>query len=837
MKSKVSLNIKNTLSIVFLMLSWNLISGNLGALSPILYRHIAFLILIFILLIYLQEFRVVCGISDLGGVGIIALGLVMFFSSLSKEYWLISFPLVLYGLAICLNKSMIFLTFSAAGTIYAAFFIIQQYIPSVHYLISKVSLEFSHSISTFAGNSIVLGSYAGGFWVMITFFCAIISMFIFSDSKINSPKFIKSIVGLILCYIVYIFILVNFILDGAYAINSQFIIFLLCLVPLFYCINGIEILYPITLVHARRNNWIICLFFVSIVLIVIFSHLAVPTTAKCNIVFYERNCAIEFDPIKFPENNETLGLIGRRPAAGGLLLFIEKAGYKLTHFGTQTNQTLEEVLRSADILIIANLEKPLTNKELNAIWSFVRRGGGLLLFADHTSVFVNDTEFHEGKDYFNNILAPTGIRINPDTADWIITDKTWIRGSWAYPLDILPHPLTYRISHQELDSVSVGASLNLTGTAKPIVMAPWGFSDNAIPSNEGHLGNRIYDHGEQIGDIVLVAEDSYGEGKVLVFGDTSYILETELPFTYALLRNIFSWLASSSTLSGIIVSSQLGLSALGLVALASLIYLISHKEMLVIILCPVIIAMSLSVAGFTNDLVAEEMTPIGSVAWIDQSHNNLASFKGAQDDSINGLLVNLMRNGYVPLIANDLSEITDGNVLVIIGPTKKYTLSEADTIKNFVYSGGILVLSVGYSESESVDLILNEFDLSIVNIPLGSYPWVIDYHTGGNLSQENLETYWHRPKFMEVYPVLCECNYIPYSSISYKDRKFDLIIGKLYGNGAIVLIGDSRFLLDENLERLSDPAIVVPQYKLQWVGNIEILRGIFSDLKERGVSI
>jgi hypothetical protein len=776
-------------------------------------------------------------VSNIHGIGIVTFGLVVLFIFSSKEYWLLGFSLFLSGLGICLREMATFPIIAIASTIYTTFFIIQQYIPIIHYLISQNCVKFSHTIGLFIGKSIAFGSYASGFWVVMVFFCLILSLFILSDNRSKHIMlFFKSLIGLLLCFVTYLFVVAYFITRGEIIINSLYVLFILCLIPFFYYAHRIKLTPFIRSFSLSRNITVIFILFISITLIVVFAYLAPPGTAKGNVIIYERNCAIDYDLIRFPEGNETIEPLGSYPSAGGLIFILEKLGYNLIHFRGQTNQSLSESLNNASIFIVANLAEPFNDEELKVIWNFVSRGGNILLFADHTSAFVNDTEFQRGRDYFNDILEPTGIRINPDTADWMTASKSWIRGSWAYPLDILPHPLTYGVDIEELSSGSVGASLSITGTARPIISAPWGFSDKANPSNEGHLGNRRYDGGEQIGDIVTVAEDRYGKGKFFVFGDTSYILETELPFEPTLIRNLFRRLIYESTTNNIIFV-LLALIVFGLVALVSLVYLMNLKEITLVAFCPFIILLSMASADFTNDLLISETTMVEDIAWIDTSHYNLISLKGSQDDGIDGLFINLLRNGYIPLVMDDLSELSNSNVLIIIAPTKKYTSTEANIIKNFVHDGGILILSAGYGESKSVSPILDIFNIRIMNAPLGSYPWIIKYHTGENLSQKDLENYWHKPKFIEAYPILCNGSYIPYSSVFNEGKRYDLIVGKIYGKGAVLVIGDSRFLLNENLERLSHLTATTPPYKIQWVGNIELLHDVFGDLKVRGVSV
>jgi hypothetical protein len=83
---------------------------------------------------------------------------------------------------------------------------------------------------------------------------------------------------------------------------------------------------------------------------------------------------------------------------------------------------------------------------------------------------------------------------------------------------------------------------------------------------------------------------------------------------------------------------------------------------------------------------------------------------------------------------------------------------------------------------------------------------------------------------MEAYPVLADGEYQPIAWMRYNGVAYNLIIQKSVGQGNVILIGDSRFLLNENLEHLSqgEGKENREQYQLQWLGNIELLRKILT---------
>jgi hypothetical protein len=88
---------------------------------------------------------------------------------------------------------------------------------------------------------------------------------------------------------------------------------------------------------------------------------------------------------------------------------------------------------------------------------------------------------------------------------------------------------------------------------------------------------------------------------------------------------------------------------------------------------------------------------------------------------------------------------------------------------------------------------------------------------------------------MEAYPVSAKGEFRPITWMRYGNDTYNLILQKKAGLGDVVLIGDSRFLLNENLEYLSLGAgkETREQYQLQWLGNIELLREILTEHRVR----
>lgn len=191
---------------------------------------------------------------------------------------------------------------------------------------------------------------------------------------------------------------------------------------------------------------------------------------------------------------------------GLLPVYCRAEGYD---FGVIDKETIEPIdLNDTQVLMLINSPKDWPDREKQVILDFVERGGSLLVLGDHTDVFG----LMKG---FNPLIGEFGIRFQFDSA--YKARETW-RGCQAAAADAIA--LSW---DQENPSVAVGASLELTGSARPLLTGRYGFSDSGVRENYvgSFLGNYRYEPGEKLGDVVLVATATRGAGRVMVWGDTS----------------------------------------------------------------------------------------------------------------------------------------------------------------------------------------------------------------------------------------------------------------------------------------------------------------------------
>jgi hypothetical protein len=174
----------------------------------------------------------------------------------------------------------------------------------------------------------------------------------------------------------------------------------------------------------------------------------------------------------------------------------------------------EADLAGAHLLVLIFPNKPWSDGQLERIWNFVRKGGSLLVLGEHT------VREKEGGNRFNDVLQPAAMRVAFDSAMFEV-------GGWLESYEALNHPATLGLGdHRNEFGVVIGASVETRWPARPFLIGRYGFSDPGDPSNDeskggSMMGNHKYDAGEKLGDPILAAEQRFGRGRIMVFGDTS----------------------------------------------------------------------------------------------------------------------------------------------------------------------------------------------------------------------------------------------------------------------------------------------------------------------------
>ncbi len=476
------------------------------------------------------------------------------------------------------------------------------------------------------------------------------------------------------------------------------------------------------------------------------------------------------------------GMFGRLPQ------WLEAQGYEVTKEPGPLNSA---ILSDASVLVIINLMEFLEPEVKQAIWRFVKHGGSLLVLGDHTGV--------KGiRLPFNDLLRPFNIEFEFDSATF------WSQG-WRDALELMPHPINRDVIVAEDIQIWIGASLAIAPPARPVIIGKYAYSDigDAAKIDRSFLGDRRYNLGERLGNVCLVAEASYGKGKVLAFGDTSPFQNGALTTSWKFAQRVFQWLSGKPRFSArpyrgiaIFVAALLifclrrflslsfhgwGFLSLGFVIAAQLIHTLAAPPPLPRIAQP--------------------------KALVDISHAERFDQLSWYDNCIGGLELNLARNGYSPMLMRDFSGslVEDSDVLIVIAPAKDFSPQECQTISNFMKDGGTLILSTGYEERDRSRALLSLFSTEILPVPLAYFETRV----------------WDQTvRLAEAWPIkvsapgtipICYYSGLDYPVIAYAPR----------GRGGALLIGDSRFFLNSNLEGKEE----------YYLGNITFLKAFFDSLK------
>lgn len=196
------------------------------------------------------------------------------------------------------------------------------------------------------------------------------------------------------------------------------------------------------------------------------------------IVFYEKGFLNWLKPSHGQYGRLSSGMYGMLP------VFIESLGAS----SLISPDLSEEDISDADALVLLFPDDPWTEGQLERIWAFVRRGGSLLVMGEHT------TRDKNGSNRFNEVLEPTAIRVEFDSGTFAV-------GGWLQSYEALAHPTTAGVPDDRNQfGVVIGASLETSWPAHPLLIGRWGWSDMGDEgSGRAMMGNGHYDPGEKLG--------------------------------------------------------------------------------------------------------------------------------------------------------------------------------------------------------------------------------------------------------------------------------------------------------------------------------------------------
>jgi hypothetical protein len=460
-------------------------------------------------------------------------------------------------------------------------------------------------------------------------------------------------------------------------------------------------------------------------------------------------------------------------AAGGMYGFFPEYS-RLFGCESVVVQEIPEKLDPDQILITTNLDVPLTPEESERLWSFVRAGGGLWVLGDHT--FIKN-----GRNHINDLLEPTNILFNNDSAQfwpqgWFNSYR--IRQGTAFAS--LQDPAENRLS------ILVGASLELKPPARPLVMGrfaygDWGTDDDV--EDKGHLGDFEYQTTERLGDLVLVAGEHVGKGKVLVFGDTTSFFNNNLNRSNEILRSALTWFGEPARYAWFNGKTIGILSILGVLAL--LVVSLMARETAAPATLAVLAVFSLIAHRPAGLISIDQNVGREKLAIFDFSQHPYASKHGSMGEALYGLSISFLRYGLLPVTQNHWNRelLDNAKFLYLNAPRQSFSASRRKDIMDFMERGGVVIMGCGAHHYANSRSLLEPLGLSIRNLPLGRF--------------------FDRPAFNQpiqyfsAWPIEVDN---PDATVVSLYGDWPLMVDVPVGNGRLFLVADSEFFHNKNLE-------------------------------------
>ena len=496
------------------------------------------------------------------------------------------------------------------------------------------------------------------------------------------------------------------------------------------------------------------------------------------IVFYEKGFLNWLKPTHGSYGRLSSGMYGMLP------VLMESLGAKCL-----VSPDLSDAdLKDANVLVVIFPDDPWQAGQMERIHGFVRRGGSLLVLGEHT------TRDAAGSNRFNEILAPTAMRVRFDSATFAI-------GGWLQSYEALNHPATTGIADdQNQFGVVIGASVVANWPARPLLIGRWGWTDDGDEASErAMMGNDRYDGGEKLGDVVLAAEQPLGKGRVMVFGDTSGLTNAISVSSYQFTSRLFAYLADGGA-----NTHAAWRQVVVLLAGAILIGLVSHRpgpwkiSSVAIGLTVSLVACTLANQAKANLLPDGRRSKPNNLAYIDASHVEAYSSESWRPEGVGGLALTLMRSGYLTL---DLPEFTPerlqrAGLLISIAPARAFSPAEVDAAKVFVNNGGTFLLMTGYEQRAPSAAMLDAFGLQVGTPQSRSLePEPLGHFKSPYLESDGKRVY---VRFHAAWPV---ANTEPNVQVmAYGRDNQPVIIMRRFGAGKVLLIGDTCFAMNMNLE-------------------------------------
>jgi hypothetical protein len=410
----------------------------------------------------------------------------------------------------------------------------------------------------------------------------------------------------------------------------------------------------------------------------------------------------------------------------------------------------------------------------------------------------------DSRSSFNEVLRPTAMQVRYDTA----VTRT---GNWEQSYEILAHPATAGLDDlRNRFGFELGSSIRTRWPARPVLVGRWGWSDPG--SDAVTTGVSYYNAGKLLGDLVLAAEQPFGNGRIFVLGGTSPLRNEMLASAYPYVGRLLSYLANKPSSPQAFWRQLLGLFAL--VAMAALVAM--RPAAWQIILTSAVLSVSLvccAAAGYWSGRVLPDgrthaANSFNNIAYIDASHLEAYSSDLWASHGVAGLMRTLMRQGYLPLLAPELTaeQLERAGLLISIAPAREFSDRERSVVHAFVAAGGTFICIAGAENTRASAPLLAEFNFAVPRSPVPPGDEAREPEPFGHFRQSFAKASDKRyVEFYAGWPLECVApSQQEWVAWSNGQTSRPIVVSHSEQGGTVVVIADTHFASNENLETAED---------------------------------
>lgn len=450
---------------------------------------------------------------------------------------------------------------------------------------------------------------------------------------------------------------------------------------------------------------------------------------------------------------------GAAPRLGGLLAVLRTWGAKV--------QVLDDAALTADpacrVLFVVQPDQALTPELRTALRRWLEAGGVLIAVGEHTHV-------HGIGVGLGSLLQDYHIKLRDDSAIPFLNG--W---QWGHNLRMHSSPATAGLRDSQHLGVSIGASLDVSYPAMPLVTGCLAFADTGDPSNvRGRLGNTRPDDGERLGSVPLVAAEPVGKGLLVVLGDKSPLMSLNNPLVWPFYLNLGGRLQDRPWQDG--RGLRLTLLALLLATLWPVLRGLPPREELAVtaLLLPL-----LSWPLFAPGTPPPAQAARADIVWIDHSHQPSWWHPPDHDWSQSALVRETYLAGGLPLALHELDGATleGSRTLLIAGSARPYSRAERETLQAYVEHGGRLLIAGDGRRTAGLRGLLDHFGFGLGETPLGSAAEAVSRTRGSDF---RFWEAWDVQDLRGGADTLVQCWGIP------------IVMERAMGSGRLVVVGDER---------------------------------------------